>query len=103
NSVPIDRIFLDDAALQAQIDNPVPLPGKTVEQTGEYNLYRRLAALGVEYLTDDLLVARCNDQRLGQTGTASQLWQELHDYYTDAEIDAIAARCDAETATIPRG
>jgi hypothetical protein len=103
NSVPVERIFFDDAALQAQIDNPAPLPGRTVSQTAEFNKNKRLASLGVEFLTDYPLVARCIDQRSGQTGTASELWQMLHDFYTDAEIDAIAARCDAETATIPRG
>lgn len=96
NDVPVHRIFMDNAALAAQIDGVVPA-------TASFNHRRRLAALGVELKTDHLLRLRCQDIAQGLTGHDMNVWEQLHQFFTDAEIDVIVADCDAAIAAIPGG
>jgi len=103
NNVPIERIFYDNSALFTEIDSPAPLPGKTVPETASFNASRRQVALAVEFKTDYLLRFRCQDRSTGATGTRSQMWNQLHEYYADAQIDRIVAECDAAIAAIPGG
>lgn len=103
NNVPIHRIFRDNASLAAEIDSPAPLPGKTVPETASFYHGRRSVTLAVEFKTNYLLRYRCMDRAAGLTGHAMNVWQQLHEYYTDAEIDAIVAECDAAIAAIPGG
>jgi hypothetical protein len=102
---PIDVIFYSDAELSAQIDNPVPLPGKSVPQTTSANHVRKFGDVAIAYMTDYLLGLRCYDLTHGPepappTVTWSRLWQGLHDAYTDAELTQVAADCDAATAAL---
>jgi len=101
NNVPIGDIFWDHADLVAQVDSPAPLPGKTVPETASWNHRRHLAALGVAHKTNWLLRMRCQDLAGGDEGMDSRLWQALHEYYNDAQINTIADDCDTAIAAIP--
>jgi len=96
NNVPIERIFYDNASLAAQIDGVPP-------HTTSVNHDRKQVALAVEFKTEYLLHYRCLDHASGATGSASQLWQNIHDFYTDAQVAAIAADCDTAIAAIAGG
>ena len=87
----------------SEIDNPAPLPGKTVPETASFNHGKKLAGLGVRYKTDWLLRIRCRDRNSGVTGRGSELWRALNEYYTDPEIETIADECDGAIAAIPGG
>lgn len=103
NNVPIQRIFLDDATLASSIDAPAARPGMTVPETASYNQSKFLAGLAVEFKTDYLLHMRCWDRTAHATGTASDVWYNLHDYYTDPELATIAADCDTAIGAIAGG
>jgi hypothetical protein len=103
NNVPIHRIFYSDAEISSLIDSPAALPGKTVAETASYNHARHSVALAVEFKTEYLLRYRCQDIGSGTTGAASQVWINLHEFYTDAQISAIVTECDAAIAAIPGG
>lgn len=104
NNVPIDRIFLTDAEIASLIDSPAPLPGKTVPETASFNHSKIYIQLAVEFKTNYLLDMRCADINSGiSTGAGSQVWQNLHDYYTDAQIATIVANCNTAIAAIPGG
>lgn len=102
---PIDLIFYTDAELAAKIDSPTPLPGKTVAETTTANQTRKFGDIAIQYMTDYLLGCRCYDLNhwgtpAPPTATWSRLWQALHDAYTDAELNTIAAQCDTATAAL---
>ena len=103
NNVPIGEVFWDHAVMVAQIDAPAPLPGKTVPETASYHHRKHLVNLGVTHKTDWLLQQRCQDLASGDEGMDSRLWQALHEYYNDAEINDIADDCDTAIAAIPGG
>lgn len=103
NNVPVQRIFYDNAELTALIDAPPPLPGKTVPETASFNHSRHSAALAVEYKTDYLLRYRCIDQAANLSGHAMNVWQQLQEFFTDAQIDGIVADCNTAIAAIPGG
>ena len=103
NNVPIDRIFLTGAQLASQIDAPAPLPGKTVAETASFNHSKHSVALAVEFKTNYLLRYRCMDRASGATGASSQVWMNLHEYYTDAQIATIVADCDTAIGAIAGG
>ena len=103
NNVPIERIFYTDAEIRNLIDAPPALPGKTVSETASYNAEKRDIALAVEFKTNYLLHMRCADIASGKVGTSSQVWDALHEYYTDAQIQIIQADCDTAIAAIPGG
>lgn len=100
---PIELIFYSSAKLAAEIDNPVPLPGKTVAETASVNQTKKFGAIAVQYKTDYLLGCRCWDLQHNApspTVTYSRLWQALHEAYSDAELVQIAAECDVEIAVL---
>jgi hypothetical protein len=103
NTVPIHRIFYDDAELAAEIDAPPARPGMTVPQTASYNIGRKHAALAVEFKTDYLLGMRCWDVAHAGEGVASHIWTNLRDYYTEAEMATIATDCNTVIAAVPGG
>lgn len=103
NNVPIGEVFWDHADLQAQVDHPSPRPGMTVPETGSFHHRQRLIQLAVQHKTNNLLRLRCQDLGTGNTGSASQLWQNLNPYYTDAELAVIAQACDDALDAIPGG
>jgi hypothetical protein len=103
NNVPIGRIFMSDSEISTLIDAPVPLPGKTVAETASINHGKFLASLAVEFKTNYLLRNRCQDISSGATGSASLVWQNLTEYYTDAEIATIVTNCNTAIAAIPGG
>ena len=102
-NVPIHRIFYDNALLDSLITSPTPLPGKTMTETTDFNHRKRAIELAVEYKTRYLLFFRCVDVVANNQGANRQLWQELHDYYSDAQIAHIEAGCDSVLATIDGG
>jgi hypothetical protein len=103
NNVPIARLFYTDTELHDSIDAPPALPGKTVPETTSFNHEKRQIALAVEFKTNYLLRLRCLDVASGATGTSSQVWSNIHSYYTDAQIAAINTACDTAIAAIPGG
>jgi hypothetical protein len=103
NNVPIERVFMTNSEITTLIDAPVPLPGKTVAETGSYNHGKFLAALGVEFKTRYLLQLRCQDIASGATGASSRVWQNLTEFYTDAQIATIVTDCNTAIAAIPGG
>lgn len=103
NNVPIHRMFLTNAQIESLIDSPAPLPGKTVPQTAGFHMSKHFAGLAVEFKTDTLLSLRCLDIAQGNTGHDMKVWEQLHDFHTDAEINAIVAQCDVAIAAIPGG
>ncbi|MGZ5031986.1 MAG: hypothetical protein ACXWAC_02205 [Usitatibacter sp.] len=103
NNVPIQRLFLDDAMLASLIDAPPARPGMTAPETASYNSGRFMAALAVEFKTDYLLHMRCWDRTAHASGAASDVWYNLHDYYTDPQLETISADCDTAIAAIAGG
>jgi hypothetical protein len=99
---PIDLAFYTDADLAAQIDNPMPLPGKTVAETASANYLRKFGDIAIQYKSEYLLGLRCYDvgNNAPPTATYSRLWQNLHDAYTNAELVQIASDCDTEIAAL---
>lgn len=96
NNVPIHRIFLDNAQLEALIDAPPP-------DAASLNHRKLLANLAVEFKTDTLLRERCFDISHGLTGHDMHVWKDLHEFHSDAEINTIVAQCNAAIAAIPGG
>ena len=103
NNVPIQRIFYDDATLHSQIDAPAARPGMSVPQTTSYNHSQMQVGLAVSFKTDYLLRLRCWDRSSGATAHATQLWSNIHDFYTDPQVATIAADCDTAIAAIAGG
>jgi hypothetical protein len=104
NNVPINRVFYTDAEITSLIDAPVPLPGKTVVQTASINHNKHSVDLAIEFKTNYLLNRRCQDKTSGiSTGAGSQVWSNLHEFYTDAQIATIGTGCDAAIAAIAGG
>jgi hypothetical protein len=101
NNVPIHRIFYSDAQAIAGIDAPRPLPGKTVPETTSFNHVRRLLALAVEFKTNYLLYARCQDRAAGTRAT--RVRDRLREFYTDTQIARIVIDCDTAIAAIAGG
>lgn len=101
NNVPIHRIFYSDPKLTAEIDAPRPLPGKTVSETTSFNHVRRLLALAVEFKTNYLLYARCQDRAVGTRAT--RVRNQLREYYDDAETARIVSDCDTAIDAIAGG
>lgn len=101
NNVPIHRIFYSDAEITSLIDAPAPLPGKTVPETASFNHSKHSVDLAIEFKTNYLLFRRCQDKASGiSTGAGSQVWSNLHEFYTDAQIATIVTGCDTAIATI---
>jgi len=101
NNVPIHRVFYTNAEITSLIDAPVPLPGKTVLETASFNHSKHSLDLGIEFKTNYLLYRRCQDKASGiNTGAGSKVWENLHEFYTDAQIATIVTACDAAIATI---
>lgn len=104
NNVPIHRIFLSNAEITSLIDAPVALPGKTVPETASFNHAKFSIDLAIEFKTNYLLNFRCDDKTSGiNTGAGSKVWENLHEFYTDAQIAVIVAGCDTAIAAIPGG
>ncbi len=103
NNAPIDRVFLNNTEIRELIDSPTPRPGMTSPETASFNHLKHLVTLGVQYKTDWILRLRCQDMASGETPPRSRLWQSLHDYYSDTEINQIATDCDTAIAAIPGG
>jgi hypothetical protein len=103
NSVPIHRLFYTNAEIEELIDNPEPMPGKTVGETAAFNHGRKYTGLAVEYKTRWLLRKRCLDQASGASGPESEVGMALSEFYSAEEIEDIEAACDAELATIDGG
>lgn len=104
NNVPVEKIFLTNAQLTNLIDAPPALPGKTVPETASFNHSKIYIELAVQYKTNYILDKRCADKASGVfTGAGSQIWSNLHDYYTDAQIATICVDLDAAIAAIPGG
>lgn len=96
---PIGLIFYTDADLAADIDNPTPLPGKTVPETTSINQTKKFAGIAVQYKTDYLLGCRCWDVQ-NAPAPYSRLWNELQDVYSRAQLKQIIADCDTEIAAL---
>lgn len=104
NNVPIHRIFLSNAEITNLIDAPAPLPGKTVPETASFNHAKFLTDLAIEFKTSYLLKLRCQDKATGiNTGAGSQVWENLHEFYTNAQIATVVADCDVAIAAIVGG
>ena len=103
NTVPVEKIFMTDAEITSLIDAPAPLPGKTAGQTANYNHMKRLVALAITYKTNYLLKFRCQDKASGVPLHSSKIWENLHDFYTDAEITGFIPAMDTAIAAIPGG
>jgi hypothetical protein len=101
NIVPIHRIFYTEEDLRELIDEPDPLPGMTVGETGGHNHRARSVGLAVDYKTNWLLRLRCVDRQDGLSGPESALGIELSPFYSPEEIAQIEQDCDAEIATFP--
>jgi hypothetical protein len=96
NNAPIHRLFLDNAHIASLIDNVTP-------QAASFNSRKFFADLAVEFKTDTLLRERCFDIAHNLMGHDMHVWQLLHDFHTDAEIDTIVAQCNTAIAAIPGG
>jgi hypothetical protein len=104
NNVPIHRIFLTNAEITSLIDAPVALPGKTVPETASFNHAKFSLDLAIEFKTSYLLKFRCQDKVSGiNTGAGSKVWENLNEFYTNAQIAAIVADCDTAIAAIGGG
>lgn len=103
NNVPIHRIFYTDDELEALIDAPEPMPGKTVGETAAHLHGARSVGLAVEYKTNWLLRKRCLDQASGASGPESEVGLALSPFYSAAEIGSIEADCDEALAAIAEG
>jgi hypothetical protein len=101
NNVPIQRVFYSDAEITSLIDAPAPLPGKTVLETASFNHAKHSVDLAIEFKTNYLLYKRCQDKASGiSTGAGSKVWENLHEYFTNAQIATIVTSCDAAITTI---
>jgi hypothetical protein len=104
NNVPINRVFYTDAEISSLIDAPAPLPGKTVAETASFNHSKHSVDLAIEFKTNYLLRYRCQDKTSGiNNGAGSKVWDNLHEFYTNAQIDTIVAACDTAIAAIAGG
>jgi hypothetical protein len=103
NNVPIERVFMSNSEIATLIDAPAPLPGKSVAETASYHHSKHSVALAIEFKTNYLLRYRCTDINTGATLLTSKVWENLHEFYTDAEITTTIAACDAAIAAIPGG
>lgn len=104
NNVPIERVFVTNAQLTDLIDSPPALPGKTVPETASFNHNKFSIDLAIEFKTSYLLKFRCMDKTSGiNTGPGSKVWENLHEFYTDAQIATVVAGCDTAIAAIGGG
>ncbi len=103
NNVPIDRLFYTAAEIDSEIDRPARLPGMTVAETASHNKSQRMVALAVEFKTRYLLDRVCRDMASGSTGPGSRLWNDIHEFYSDAQVETIRSDCQAAIAAIPGG
>jgi hypothetical protein len=91
--MPIGSIFVDNNYLAQYIDQPVPLPGKTAQETATFNYEHRRYVIGAYYLTDWFLWLRC----FGATGRWTS---ELSPYFTAAEMVDLESRTDNAIAAL---
>lgn len=104
NNVPIHRIFLTNAQITSLVDAPVALPGKTVPETASFNHAKFSIDLAIEFKTSYLLKYRCQDKVSGiNTGAGSQVWEQLHEFFTNAQIATVVTDCDTAIAAIGGG
>ncbi len=103
NNVPISQIFLSNAGLASRIDAPRPRRGMTVSETASFNASRNMAQLAVRHKTDYLLKMRCRDRARRRRLHNSEVWDKLHEYYSDVRIRTINTECDRAIAAIAGG
>jgi hypothetical protein len=104
NNVPIERVFYSNAEISSLIDAPAPLPGKSVTETASFNHSKHSIDLAIEFKTNYLLRYRCQDKVSGiNNGAGSKVWENLHEFYTNVQIDTIVAGCDVAIAAIAGG
>ncbi|HMK27611.1 MAG TPA: hypothetical protein VK483_16380 [Chitinophagaceae bacterium] len=104
NNVPIHRVFLTNAEITSLIDAPAALPGKTVPETASFYHHKFSTDLGIEFKTSYLLKLRCQDKASGiNNGAGSKVWENLKEFYTNAQIATIVADCDVAIAAIGGG
>ena len=86
------------------IDAPPVLPGKTVPETASYNHIKFLTDLAIQFKPSYLLRLRCQDKVSGiNSGAGSKVWENLHEFYTNAQIATIVTNCDTAIAAIGCG